>query len=143
MKFSFFRGERVKKFLCSQGRQAQETRIDLRARVLWVRKNALLIYSLFQIYYRLVIFTKMEKEWIEYHCGTGQTLFLYNKVTGEHKWAHDLGEVSHFKTHQIDFCLLVRSKFFFVDLYIFDMSFESFNVVAEVLIISNAELREK
>ncbi|KXJ23227.1 zinc finger protein 23 [Exaiptasia diaphana] len=25
-------------------------------------------------------------EWIEYKCKSGQTLFIYNKLTGEHKW---------------------------------------------------------
>ncbi|XP_020909164.1 zinc finger protein 583 isoform X2 [Exaiptasia diaphana] len=28
----------------------------------------------------------MDTNWIEYKCKSGQTLFIYNKVTGEHKW---------------------------------------------------------
>lgn len=28
----------------------------------------------------------MDSSWVEYKCNSGQTLFIYNKVTGEHKW---------------------------------------------------------
>jgi len=35
----------------------------------------------------------MEDNWIEYQCKSGQTMFVYNKVTGEHKWPHVLGQV--------------------------------------------------
>jgi len=27
-----------------------------------------------------------EDDWIKYKCKSGQTIFLYNKVTGVHKW---------------------------------------------------------
>jgi len=35
----------------------------------------------------------MGKDWIEYQCKSGQTMFVYNKVTGEHRWASGFGEV--------------------------------------------------
>jgi len=35
----------------------------------------------------------MGKDWIEYQCKAGQTLFVYNKETGEHKWVLELPEV--------------------------------------------------
>jgi len=33
-------------------------------------------------------------DWIEYQCKSGQTIFLYNKVTGEHKWPPEYNDVS-------------------------------------------------
>jgi len=36
--------------------------------------------------------TEMEEDWSEYHCKTGQTVQF--KVTGGHKWSHDLSDVS-------------------------------------------------
>jgi len=50
----------------------------------------------------------MDQKWIEYHCKSGQPLFLYNKITGEHKWAQQLGEVSTVAC-QIDFFVLFIS----------------------------------
>jgi len=35
----------------------------------------------------------MEKNWIAYRCMSGETLFIYNKETGEHKWPHALRQV--------------------------------------------------
>ncbi|XP_020903266.1 zinc finger protein 572 [Exaiptasia diaphana] len=31
----------------------------------------------------------MDDIWIEYKCKSGQTLFIYNKLTGEHKWTSE------------------------------------------------------
>ncbi|KXJ21634.1 hypothetical protein AC249_AIPGENE17999 [Exaiptasia diaphana] len=31
----------------------------------------------------------MDTDWVEYKCKSGETLFIYNKVTGEHKWPTD------------------------------------------------------
>ncbi|KXJ14589.1 oocyte zinc finger protein XlCOF6.1 [Exaiptasia diaphana] len=31
----------------------------------------------------------MDTNWTEYKCKSGQTLFIYNKATGEHKWPSD------------------------------------------------------
>ena len=34
----------------------------------------------------------MDTNWIEYKCKSGETLFIYNKVTGEHKWPTDVSK---------------------------------------------------
>jgi len=38
--------------------------------------------------------TQMDTEWTEYQCKSGQTRFIYNKVTGEHKWPKQYNNVS-------------------------------------------------
>jgi len=35
-----------------------------------------------------------EEDWINYKCKSGQTIFLYNKITGEHKWPPGNNNVS-------------------------------------------------
>jgi len=35
-----------------------------------------------------------EDDWINYKCKSGETIFLYNKVTGEHKWPPGYNNVS-------------------------------------------------
>jgi len=35
----------------------------------------------------------MGEDWIKYQCKSGQTLFTYNKETGEHHWPLGLPEV--------------------------------------------------
>ena len=37
---------------------------------------------------------EMGTEWTDYRCKSGQTLFIYNKVTGEHKWPTQYNNVS-------------------------------------------------
>jgi len=34
-----------------------------------------------------------ESDWIAYKCKSGQTIFLYNKVTGVHKWPPGYNDV--------------------------------------------------
>ncbi|KXJ13663.1 oocyte zinc finger protein XlCOF6.1 [Exaiptasia diaphana] len=42
----------------------------------------------------------MDSNWIEYKCNSGLTLFIYNKVTGEHKWpAKDKGSLKDSIAH--------------------------------------------
>ena len=44
----------------------------------------------------------MDTNWIEYKCKSGQTLFIYNKVTGEHKWpTYEVGFNSFDEKHSI------------------------------------------
>jgi len=43
----------------------------------------------------------MEEEWSEYHSKSGQTFFLYNKATGEHKWLLGRDEVSTFDVEPV------------------------------------------
>jgi len=35
-----------------------------------------------------------EDDWVKYKCKSGQTIFLYNKVTGVHKWPPGFNNVS-------------------------------------------------
>ncbi|KAK3749197.1 hypothetical protein QZH41_014657 [Actinostola sp. cb2023] len=41
--------------------------------------------------------TQMDTEWTEYQCKSGQTLFIYNKVTGEHKWTTQYNNNSYWR----------------------------------------------
>ena len=36
----------------------------------------------------------METDWTGYNCKSGEILFVYNKVTGQHKWPAGLENVS-------------------------------------------------
>ena len=41
----------------------------------------------------------VQTDWIEYSCKSGETLFIYNKRTGEHKWPTGAENVSFLRLH--------------------------------------------
>ncbi|KXJ24466.1 Gastrula zinc finger protein XlCGF8.2DB [Exaiptasia diaphana] len=59
-----------------------------------------------------VIFTnKMDTKWIEYKCKSGQTLYYYNKLTGERKWPSYVNRCTYLRVFFEEFVALLKTLF--------------------------------